>query len=83
MLIRIGEDNKPYNGRSYFMDVRTKDILKINLEYMRDLAERPLYNHLEAGFRHHPLSVKEQFERYKDCTDQIFQICGILLNEIK
>jgi hypothetical protein len=33
-------------------------------------AERPLYNSLEDGFRHHPLSPKEMLDRYAEtCYD--------------
>lgn len=37
----------------------------VELEAVKDYAEQPLYNHLEVGFRHNPLTNAETLERYK------------------
>jgi hypothetical protein len=43
------------------MTEEEKDYIKYILSYL----EQPLYNSLEVGFRHSPLTNKEIIERYK------------------
>jgi hypothetical protein len=43
----------------------TKEELLINLECWIDILKEPLYNPLEVGFRHRPLTDKEKLERYR------------------
>ena len=40
--------------------------LRCVMETCFEMADRPLYNGLEVGFRHHPLSVREQIQRYAE-----------------
>lgn len=44
------------------MDIET---IKHYVEISVDITSKPLYNGLEVGFRHHPLTDKEKLERYK------------------
>lgn len=43
----------------------TKEELLNNLECWIEFLEDPLYNPLEVGFRHRPLTDKEKLERYR------------------
>ena len=52
------------------MTARIKQLIG-DLENIISLTDEPLYNPLEAGFRHSPLSPKEQVERLKDVCLQI------------
>jgi hypothetical protein len=52
--------------------------IELALEY----AERPLYNPLETGFRHRPLTVKERLERYESACAFIAQDLRSALAEI-
>lgn len=49
--------------------------LMIELENIIDLTNNPLYNSLEVGFRHSPLSLKEQVDRLKDVCAHV-NICA-------
>jgi hypothetical protein len=49
--------------------------LLIELENIIDLTDNPLYNSLEVGFRHSPLSPKEQIDRLKDVCAHV-NICA-------
>ena len=44
------------------MDIET---IKHYIEISVDITSKPLYNGLEVGFRHSPLTDKEKLERYK------------------
>ena len=46
-------------------------VQKSDLEDVLELAEKPTYNALEVGFRHHPLTEKEAIERFHDTCQQI------------
>lgn len=41
------------------------------VDYLLERANNPLYNPLEAGFRHSPLSLKEKLERYEDFVMEV------------
>lgn len=43
----------------------TKDDLLVNLEFWASCLENPIYNPLEVGFRHTPLTKDEIIDRYK------------------
>ena len=60
--------------------------IKACMMYMLEYLERPTYNALESGFRHHPLSPKEILERYEDtCEFAVMDLnsCLRLINEEK
>jgi predicted urease superfamily metal-dependent hydrolase len=56
--------------------------LKHYLELIRDIADRPTYNALEAGFRHHPLTEREVTERLIEALDHIIVLASDALKEI-
>jgi len=43
----------------------------MHLELIEEISRAPLYNSLEVGFRHSPLTTKEQLERYADACHVI------------
>lgn len=43
-----------------------KDEILTYLEFIEEISRLPLYNSLEVGFRHSPLTNKEQLDRYAD-----------------
>lgn len=43
----------------------TLEELKLEIEFARDCIENPLYDPLEVGFRHRPLTKDEMIERYR------------------
>lgn len=46
-----------------------RDEILAYLEMIEELSRLPLYNSLEVGFRHNPLTVAEKLERYElACT---------------
>ena len=45
--------------------------LRMHLEVIEEISRTPLYNSLEVGFRHNPLTTKEQLERYADACHVI------------
>lgn len=47
------------------MKLSTEQLIA-NLEIIEDISRAPLYNSLEVGFRHSPLTTKEQLERYAE-----------------
>lgn len=47
--------------------------LMIELENIINLTDNPLSNPLEVGFRHSPLSPKEQIDRLKDVCAHVNQ----------
>ena len=49
--------------------------VKVTLEAMMDRAERPLYNELDTGFRHSPLTIQEQLTRFKQFSDEVRVDC--------
>lgn len=44
----------------------TKEELLVNLNFWVDCLENPLYDSLEVGFRHSPLTKDEMIQRYKE-----------------
>lgn len=44
----------------------TKQELLVNLNFCVDCLENPLYDSLEVGFRHSPLTKDEMIQRYKE-----------------
>lgn len=58
------------------LDKARDDALGEALAYFEDIAsltENPLYNPLEVGFRHSPLSPKEREERYATACSMAWQ----------
>lgn len=48
---------------------RDGDVVEARLRDIAECLERPLYNPLEAGFRHSPLTLRERAERFEQaCT---------------
>ena len=43
-----------------------KDEILAYLEMIEEISRAPLYNSLEVGFRHNPLTNKEQLDRYAE-----------------
>lgn len=56
--------------------------IKQTLELIISRAENPLYNPLETGFRHSPLSVQETIKRYKEFSEEVFVDCNAILRDI-
>lgn len=52
----------------------TQDNIIPTLEMILDMAQNPLYNSLEVGFRHSPLSLPEKIQRYQDVMEYINQV---------
>lgn len=52
------------------------------LEFMLDMSKNPLYNSLEVGFRHSPLTLKEQNERYQDVIDYMVLVLPEIIEYI-
>lgn len=50
--------------------MNTNELL-MHLEMIEEISRTPLYNSLEVGFRHSPLTTKEQLERYADACHVI------------
>jgi hypothetical protein len=69
-------------GKGRSLEVKPEDIIGL-LEYIRDLAARPTYNDLEAGFRHTPLSSKEIQERYADACREIVQNLDLIIPVVR
>lgn len=44
----------------------TKQELLVNLNFCVDCLGNPLYDSLEVGFRHSPLTKDEMIQRYKE-----------------
>lgn len=42
------------------------DQIHVQVQSAHSYADRPLYNHLEVGFRHTPLTPKEREQRYAE-----------------
>jgi hypothetical protein len=57
--------------------------IKLTLEMMMSSAENPLYNPLETGFRHRPLSYPEQVRRYKMFSEEVYADCQAILKELE
>lgn len=51
--------------------MNTNEMLMHYLEMIEEISRAPLYNSLEVGFRHSPLTTKEQLERYADACHVI------------
>lgn len=47
--------------------------VSVHLELAQDIAALPLYNELEVGFRHSPLSPKETMQRYAESFEVVSQ----------
>jgi len=61
----------------------TDEQLMYHLQDLHDSLSRPLYNSLESGFRHHPLTDNEKLERYKDACEMAAEVILLLMNELK
>jgi hypothetical protein len=57
-------------------------LIKAYVENSIDITSKPLYNSLEVGFRHHPLSDKEKLERYKESFEIVDQYLMALWKEL-
>jgi len=62
-----------------------KNDIIYSLENIRDILEKPLYDELESGFRHSPLTNAQKISRYQmaceDCLIQIQWILDTLTND--
>lgn len=45
-----------------------------NLAAIQDISEWPTFNSLEVGFRHSPLTIREENDRMKEAIGEITQI---------
>lgn len=54
-----------------------------HLEYTLDIIENPLYNSLEVGFRHNPLTKDEKLSRYEDACSQVKEQLFWILCQLK
>lgn len=52
-----------------------KDEILAHLEMIEEISRLPLYNSLEVGFRHSPLTNSEKLERYE-------MSCAIINNHV-
>ena len=57
--------------------------LKLEIEFARDSIENPLYNQLEVGFRHSPLTKDEMIERYRTECDITYHVLKNLYERIE
>ena len=57
-------------------------LIKDYVEMCIDITSKPLYNSLEVGFRHHPLSEKEKLERYKESFEIVDEYLMTLWKEL-
>lgn len=53
------------------------------VEMIEEISRAPLYNSLEVGFRHSPLTNKEQLDRYRDACQLINQYAISLFDTLK
>ena len=60
-----------------------KDEILTYLYYIEEISRAPLYNSLEVGFRHSPLTTKEQLERYTDSCSLINQYAVHMIKSIR
>lgn len=60
-----------------------KDELLSYLEMIYEISERPLHNSLEVGFRHSPLTIKEQLDRYADSCSIINEYALHMIKSIR
>ena len=56
---------------------------KFYLEQIEEISRLPLYNSLEVGFRHSPLTQKEKLERYELACTMINEFAIMLMKELK
>lgn len=59
------------------------DIILSYLELIEEISRQPLYNSLEVGFRHSPLNIKEQLDRYAGSCAQINHLVQRMLKELQ
>lgn len=64
------------------MKLSTEQLIA-NLEIIEDISRAPLYNSLEVGFRHSPLTTKEQLERYAESCRIINEFVADLIKIIR
>jgi hypothetical protein len=60
-----------------------KELILSYLEMIEETSRLPLYNSLEVGFRHSPLSPKEKLDRYADACAQINQFVQIMIKDLR
>lgn len=54
-----------------------------DIEYLIERTEAPLYNQLESGFRHTPLTSREIKERYETCCKEVHGILSFNLPRLR
>jgi hypothetical protein len=64
------------------------DIILSYLELIEEISRQPLYNSLEVallevGFRHSPLNIKEQLDRYAVSCAQINHLVQRMIKELQ
>lgn len=60
--------------------MNTKQLIEFYLDESDEILSNPLYNQLEVGFRHSPLTIKEQNERLLDAIQMVRNNLGQLRN---
>ena len=60
-----------------------KELILSYLEMIEDLSRLPLYNPLEVGQRHSPLTTKEQLDRYANTCATINHFVQIMIKDIR
>lgn len=60
-----------------------KNDLILCLEDLKDILDKPLYNSLEVGFRHSPLSQTEMIERYRQTCYTTKEDLRVLIQILK
>ena len=61
------------------IDIET---IKHYIEISVDITSKPLYNSLEVGFRHSPLTDKEKLKRYKENFEIVNEYLMMLWKEL-
>lgn len=64
------------------MKLSTEQLIA-NLEIIENISRAPLYNSLEVGFRHSPLTTNEQLERYAESCRVINEFVVDLIKIIR
>lgn len=60
-----------------------KNEILLYLEMIEEISRLPLYNSLEVGFRHNPLTTKEQLDRYAHSCNIINGYVIHMINTIR
>lgn len=58
-------------------------LIKDYIEMSIDITSKPLYNSLEVGFRHSPLTDKEKLVRYQESFEIVNEYLMMLWKELQ